>query len=155
MPNSCFHPIRAKLWHGPYPGLQSRQELSPHLVPTLADRATLKTVLNVHLHQWHRGCSAQKRHGCPCHPCCNQDLPPSEAERWISNILPQSTLSPACWGYKNMKLGERLQESNWTHLLLSAPPWSQSHGRHPSMSLLRPQCSGCRGNHQHCNLGQT
>lgn len=53
-----------------------------------------------------RDCSAQERHGCPCHPCCNQDLPPPEAERWVSNMLPQSTLSPGCCGYKAIKLGE-------------------------------------------------
>lgn len=71
---------------------------------------------------------------------------------------PLEHIEPECCGYNNMELGERFQESNWaeTHLLLSAPPWSQSHGRHPSMSLLRPQCSGCRRkHHQHCNLLQT
>lgn len=71
---------------------------------------------------------------------------------------PLEHIEPECCGYNNTELGERFQESNWaeTHLLLSAPPWSQSHGRHPSMSLLRPQCSGCRRkHHQHCNLLQT
>lgn len=31
----------------------------------------------------------------------------------------------------------------FTHLLFKAPPRSQSQGRHPSKSLLKPQCSGC------------
>lgn len=35
--------------------------------------------------------------------------------------------------------------------MCSAPPWSQSQGRHPSMSLLRPQCSGCRRRHHRFN----
>lgn len=30
------------------------------------------------------------------------------------------------------------------YLLLRAPPWSQSHGLQPSMSLDRPQCCGYR-----------
>lgn len=30
------------------------------------------------------------------------------------------------------------------HLLFRAPPWSQSHGLQPSMSLDRPQCSAYR-----------
>lgn len=28
---------------------------------------------------------------------------------------------------------------------MTAPPWSQSHGLQPSMSLVSPQCCGCEG----------
>lgn len=32
----------------------------------------------------------------------------------------------------------------FSYLLSMAPPWSQSHGLQPSLSLDRPQCCGCR-----------
>lgn len=37
---------------------------------------------------------------------------------------------------------------NYTYSLLTAPPWSQSHGLQPSMSLDRPQCCGCKSRKQ-------
>lgn len=49
-------------------------------------------------------------------------------------------------GIMRASLGDRVQECEWspTHLLFKAPPMSQSQGLHPSKSLLKPQCSGCR-----------
>ena len=40
----------------------------------------------------------------------------------------------------------------WTHWLFKAPPRSQSHGLQPSMSLLRPQCSGWKHTHKHTDV---
>lgn len=137
----------------------AKAELNPWLAPTLADQRQSYTKTSVMCSSAPVAQTEAARHGkdtdASVTPCCNPDLPLCAhlSRNAVPNVPLWSTLSPGCCGCKRSETlwGECLQESNWaeTHLLFNAPPWSQSHGRHPSMSLLRPQCSGCRRKYHH------